>query len=45
MEQRISLVTLGVADVGRARAGNERLGWRVRETVRCRIVPDFGGGS
>ena len=27
MEQRISLVTLGVADLGRARAFYERLGW------------------
>lgn len=36
MEQRISLVTLGVADVSRARAFYERLGWRgqeVEETV------------
>ncbi|MEW2376144.1 VOC family protein [Micromonospora sp. NPDC047812] len=36
MEQRISLVTLGVADVPRARAFYERLGWRgqeVEETV------------
>jgi uncharacterized protein len=36
MEQRISLVTLGVADVGRAKAFYERLGWRgqeVEETV------------
>ncbi|MDO3700978.1 VOC family protein [Micromonospora sp. C28SCA-DRY-2] len=36
MEQRISLVTLGVADVTRARAFYERLGWRgqeVEETV------------
>ncbi len=36
MEQRISLVTLGVADVARARAFYERLGWRgqeVEETV------------
>ena len=36
MEQRISLVTLGVADVGRARAFYERLGWRgqeIEETV------------
>jgi predicted lactoylglutathione lyase len=36
MEQRISLVTLGVADVGRARAFYEQLGWRgqeVEETV------------
>ncbi|HXQ52360.1 MAG TPA: VOC family protein [Stellaceae bacterium] len=28
MEQRISLVTLGVADLARARAFYERLGWR-----------------
>jgi catechol 2,3-dioxygenase-like lactoylglutathione lyase family enzyme len=36
MEQRISLVTLGVADVGRAKAFYEQLGWRgqeVQETV------------
>ena len=36
MEQRISLITLGVADVARARAFYERLGWRgqeVEETV------------
>jgi uncharacterized protein len=31
VEQRISLVTLGVADVARARAFYERLGWRGRE--------------
>jgi catechol 2,3-dioxygenase-like lactoylglutathione lyase family enzyme len=36
MEQRISLITLGVADVPRARTFYERLGWRgqeVEETV------------
>jgi uncharacterized protein len=36
MEQRLSLVTLGVADLARARAFYERLGWRgqqVQETV------------
>jgi predicted lactoylglutathione lyase len=36
MEQRISLVTLGVTDVARARQFYERLGWRgqeVEETV------------
>lgn len=36
MEQRVSLITLGVADVSRARAFYERLGWRgqeVQETV------------
>ena len=36
MEQRVSLITLGVADVGRARTFYERLGWQgqeVEETV------------
>lgn len=36
MEQRVSLITLGVADVPRARAFYEQLGWRgqeVEETV------------
>lgn len=36
MEQRVSLVTLGVADLHRARAFYERLGWQgqeVQETV------------
>jgi catechol 2,3-dioxygenase-like lactoylglutathione lyase family enzyme len=36
MEQRISLVTLGVSDVARSRAFYEALGWRgqeVEETV------------
>ena len=36
MEQRISLITLGVADLRRARTFYERLGWRgqeVEETV------------
>ena len=28
MEQRLSLITLGVADIGRARAFYEALGWR-----------------
>jgi catechol 2,3-dioxygenase-like lactoylglutathione lyase family enzyme len=28
VEQRVSLITLGVADVGRARAFYEELGWR-----------------
>lgn len=32
MEQRISLVTLGVQDLSRARAFYERLGWRGQET-------------
>lgn len=36
MDQRVSLITLGVADVGRSRAFYEQLGWRgqeVEETV------------
>jgi uncharacterized protein len=36
MEQRISLITLGVADLGRARSFYEHLGWEgqtVQETV------------
>ena len=32
MEQRISLITLGVADVSRARTFYERLGWQGQET-------------
>ena len=31
MEQRISLITLGVADIGRARTFYERLGWHAQE--------------
>ena len=31
MEQRISLITLGVADVHRSRAFYERLGWQAQE--------------
>ena len=36
MEQRVSLITLGVADLGRSRSFYEQLGWRgqeVEETV------------
>lgn len=32
MEQRVSLITLGVADLARARAFYEALGWRGQET-------------
>lgn len=32
MEQRLSLITLGVADIGRARSFYEGLGWRGQET-------------
>ncbi|WDZ87072.1 VOC family protein [Micromonospora cathayae] len=34
MEQRISLVTLGVADLDRARTFYERLGWQGQEVER-----------
>lgn len=34
MEQRISLVTLGVTDLGRARRFYERLGWQGQEVDR-----------
>lgn len=34
MEQRLSLVTLGVADLSRARAFYETLGWRGQEVER-----------
>jgi uncharacterized protein len=40
MEQRVSLITLGVADVKRSRAFYERLGWQgqeVEETVFFRV--------
>ena len=36
MEQRVSIITLGVADLGRSRAFYEQLGWHgqeVEETV------------
>lgn len=42
MEQRISLVTLGVADVERARTFYERLGWRGR-TVQETVFFQAGG--
>lgn len=32
MDQRVSLITLGVADVGRARTFYERLGWQGQQT-------------
>src|SRR5258705_12836461 len=40
METRVSLITLGVADVRRARAFYERLGWRgqeIEETVFIQV--------
>ena len=35
MEQRVNLITLGVADVQRARAFYQRLGWVGQETEDC----------
>jgi catechol 2,3-dioxygenase-like lactoylglutathione lyase family enzyme len=43
MDQRVSLVTLGVTDLARSRAFYEALGWRgqeVEETVFFQ-APDF----
>jgi uncharacterized protein len=44
MEQRISLVTLGVADLGRARRFYESLGWRGQE-VEETVFFQAGGGA
>jgi hypothetical protein len=38
MEQRVSLVTLGVADLGRARAFYEGVGWKSRAEPDADIV-------
>ena len=43
MEQRISLVTLGVADVPAARAFYERLGWRCGLDVEATAFFQLGG--
>jgi len=34
MEQRISIVTLGVADLERARVFYQRLGWKAKRSKR-----------
>jgi hypothetical protein len=44
MEQRLSLVTLGVADLGRARAFYEALGWKTRAEHDADIVFFKAGG-
>ncbi len=44
MEQRVSLVTLGVADVQRARAFYEALGWRAAPTQADDVVFFQAGG-
>ena len=38
MEQRVSLITLGVADVQRARAFYEGLGWRAADSAADDVV-------
>jgi len=43
MEQRISLITLGVADVAAARAFYERLGWQVGMDVEETVFFQVGG--
>ena len=43
MEQRVSLVTLGVADVDRAREFYERLGWKVGLAVEDTVFFQVGG--
>jgi catechol 2,3-dioxygenase-like lactoylglutathione lyase family enzyme len=45
VEQRVSLVTLGVADVERSRAFYERLGWRTTAEPDADIVFFQVGGS
>ncbi len=44
MQQRVSLVTLGVADVQRARAFYEALGWRAAPTEADDVVFFQAGG-
>jgi predicted lactoylglutathione lyase len=44
MEQRVSLVTLGVADVGRARSFYEALGWTTRAEPGDDVVFFQAGG-
>ena len=43
MEQRVSLVTLGVADLGRAKAFYEELGWRGRQPSDDVVFFQAGG--
>jgi uncharacterized protein len=44
VEQRISLITLGVADVARARAFYEQLGWRGQEIEETVFFQAGGAG-
>ena len=43
MEQRVSLITLGVGDVNRARAFYQRLGWMVGLQVQDTVFFQAGG--
>ncbi len=43
MQQRVSLITLGVVDVGVAKAFYERLGWRVGLDVEETVFFQVGG--
>jgi uncharacterized protein len=43
MDQRVTLITLGVADVAAARAFYERLGWRVGLDVEETVFFQAGG--
>ena len=44
MEQRLSLITLGVADLGRARGFYEALGWRTNAAPEDDVVFFQAGG-
>ena len=41
MEQRLSIITLGVADLGRARAFYESLGWKVATEEQAENIVAF----
>lgn len=45
MEQRVSLITLGVADVARAAAFYETLGWQRVDSIEGLVVFDLIGQS
>jgi predicted lactoylglutathione lyase len=38
MDQRVTLITLGVADLARARAFYESVGWKVSSASQCDVV-------
>ena len=45
MEQRVSVITLGVGDLGRARSFYEALGWKTRADPDADIVFFAAGGT